>query len=44
MGLIDDMTVIITSDHGEEFMEHGKAVRSESADLASHQGPLGRWT
>jgi len=29
MGLIDDMTVIITSDHGEEFMEHGKMVHEQ---------------
>ncbi len=29
MGLIDNMTVIITSDHGEEFMEHGKMVHEQ---------------
>jgi arylsulfatase A-like enzyme len=30
MGLIDDMTVIITSDHGEEFMEHGGVLHART--------------
>jgi len=26
LGLIDEVTVVLTSDHGEEFLEHGKMV------------------
>ena len=29
LGLADDTTVIITSDHGEEFLEHGKMVHEQ---------------
>lgn len=29
MGLADDVTVVLTSDHGEEFLEHGKLVHTQ---------------
>jgi arylsulfatase A-like enzyme len=29
LGLADDVTVIVTSDHGEEFLEHGKLVHQQ---------------
>jgi hypothetical protein len=29
MGVADDTTVIITSDHGEEFLDHGKVVHQQ---------------
>jgi arylsulfatase A-like enzyme len=29
LGLGDDVTVIVTSDHGEEFLEHGKLVHQQ---------------
>jgi arylsulfatase len=29
LGLADQVTVIVTSDHGEEFLEHGKLVHSQ---------------
>jgi len=29
MGVADDTTVIITSDHGEEFLDHGKIVHEQ---------------
>ena len=29
LGLADDVTVILTSDHGEEFLEHGKLVHQQ---------------
>ena len=29
LGLADDVTVIVTSDHGEEFLEHGQLVHTQ---------------
>lgn len=29
MGLLDDVTVILTSDHGEEFLEHGEMLHNQ---------------
>jgi len=29
LGLADDVSVIVTSDHGEEFLEHGKLVHQQ---------------
>jgi hypothetical protein len=29
LGLLEDTTIVLTSDHGEEFMEHGKLAHSQ---------------
>ncbi len=29
MGLLDDTTIVITSDHGEEFLQHGKLAHEQ---------------
>ena len=29
MGLLDEMTIVLTSDHGEEFAEHGKLLHGQ---------------
>jgi len=39
-GLLDNTVIIITSDHGEEFIEHGVPVHGNSLYRASVQVPL----
>lgn len=36
LGLAEDTVVIITSDHGEEFLEHGKLVHEQVYDECLH--------
>ena len=36
LGLADDVTVIITSDHGEEFLEHGKFTHVQTYPETLH--------
>jgi hypothetical protein len=35
-GLFDDSIVIVTSDHGEEFLEHGKVMHTQGYDECLH--------
>lgn len=36
LGLLDDTVILITSDHGEEFLEHGKVVHEQIYDECLH--------
>ncbi len=36
LGLLADTTIVITSDHGEEFFEHGKMVHEQIFDECLH--------